>query len=91
MARFYVGQKVRIVCPSSNIHMEETTVTSVNARGIENDVWFDGIEVDIPCGKSKYHSLCVFEPHELEPLTDSYDVASWDTCIWKPEHLRVKA
>lgn len=27
----------------------------------------------------------------LEPATDSYDLASWDTCIWKPEHLRVKA
>lgn len=25
----------------------------------------------------------------LEPATDSYDVTTWDSCVWQPEHLRV--
>jgi hypothetical protein len=32
-----------------------------------------------------------FLPHELEPITDSYEKTEWSACVWQPEHLQVPA
>lgn len=93
MSRFYVGMRVALA-RCDNPRNKGITGTIVSFK--ENPAGTmlrDGI-----CG---FHCNCVVlwdsrgkraeHTSRLEPLTDSYDVTSWDTCMWKPEHLRVGA
>lgn len=87
MSKFRVGQMVRIRYSKHRpdyIGME-TTITGApeHCARYDGDFWI-GYPVAIDPN---------FFPRELylEPATDSYDVVSWDACVWKPEHLRVGA
>lgn len=80
----YVGQLVRVDCPSSLSHGEKTTIRRINVHGYELGKPFTGHEVDIPCLTSSI-SYAIFEPHELIPIDDR---GSWDEIErvtgWKP-------
>lgn len=106
MSRFYVGQRVRIkwsiAWPELSRHIgtiEEAWVIPDDAPyGAGEKVWLVAPDM---WGSSRApepkiinsYRATHFSPAEdqLEPITDSYDVTSWDTCVWKPEHLRVGA
>lgn len=67
MAKFFVGQRVRINCPESNGHGREAVVTRLNQMGWDDfDRPFIGTQIDLPSASSRC-GLCVFENHELEP------------------------
>jgi hypothetical protein len=99
MSRFYVGQRVRIKWSSDHPELNGTLgtircaafVVPHASRGtyigheVVTDLWGSSTPPDDP--------RATFAPavDQLEPLTDSYDVTSWDTCVWRPEHLRVGA
>ena len=91
MSRFYVGQRVRIVSCDDPEDLEamsmigrEAVVDSLDVMNEEDVTGNVGVTID---GDDEW----CFWPHELEPITDSYDKSTWDQCIWKPEHLRVGA
>lgn len=89
MSRFYVGQRVRIVGAhvSKFLIGQEARVLALNTGGWSEQTGdYIGIKTDAINIKDRYF---VALPGQLEPITDSYDVTSWDTCVWKPEHLRV--
>lgn len=91
MSRFYVGQMVRIVSASLYPGMVgmECVIDAMNVACLGPDgrefLGF-GLSVRVPSG-----AKAVAKSHQIEPITDSYDVTSWDTCVWRPEHLRVEA
>jgi hypothetical protein len=90
MSRFFIGQRVRVVgCdPDDTEAMKvvgrETVINELDCFNEAGDPGYIGVTID---GNEDW----CFLPHQLEPLTDSYDVTSWDSCVWKPEHLRVGA
>ena len=86
MSKFYVGQRVRVVAVQQDIfsHLigkqgavnELDCTSSLGHRGLV------GVTIDSDS------NWCFFS-HQLEPLTDpGREVVSWETCEWKPEHLR---
>lgn len=87
MTIFRVGQRVRIkytACGISKHVGMEATVT--------DPVLDDGrVEIEIDDSRSPHPSgLWAAHPEQLEPLTDSYDLVSWESMrdLWVPEHLR---
>lgn len=96
MARFHKGQRVKLVRPfyPENMGLEGTFLRyEFNRKG---SLTVDGFsKEDTDCivlyDVDKNPNGSITNSSRLEPITDSYDLASWDTCIWKPEHLRVKA
>ncbi len=68
MAKFFVGQRVRVACSISASDGEECRITALNVDGEESGVEYIGHEVDIM--DERYGELCVFEPHELVPILD---------------------
>lgn len=85
MAVFRVGQRVRVNCSESRSHGEQTTILSLDKRGMAHGIgFFIGVEVAIPCAREGW-PFCVFEYHELEPIIDDgRTVITWDACCWKP-------
>lgn len=68
MSKFFVGQRVRVDCPSSKHHGAETVVTATSVRGRDKSGYdFTGVEVSLPCSDPNWN-LCVYETHELEPI-----------------------
>ena len=85
MAKFYVGQRVRVkyalttqgkVC----IHKEAIVKSELDMTG-----YHDLEVIGAPHPKAGYW---LARPDQLEPATDSYDVVSWESCAWMPDHLR---
>lgn len=96
MARFYVGQKVRIKYSNGwpEISGETGTILSTCPnRGIDGDSeWIVFVDVwgsELAPRRSNRGAVR-FAPNsqQLDPATDSYEKSSWDDCAWKPEHLR---
>lgn len=86
MARFYVGQRVRVVCPGVSTNGRETTIRELNVMARHYGATYCGHLVDIPHPTFGY---CAYEPHELEPIQDpGRQVVSWEGGVWMPEHLR---
>ena len=91
MARFYVGQRVRVVVTyykhgnkgkerivQDILDGDEFTYTGCHRIGNENVIWFGDL-------------LWGWE-HQYEPITDpGREVIAWSECVWKPEHLRTEA
>jgi hypothetical protein len=101
MAKFFVGQRVRIKWSNTFPHLAGRAGVILGGayplRPGHDDprcMWRvrpDGFESDlVPHAGSPTGCAC-FAPNEdqLEPATDSYDVTTWDSCVWRPEHLRV--
>lgn len=90
MTRFYVGQRVRIVgieyfgCLTSPRGLE-AIVTGIGSFFGE----LSGINYthEVSTGSRKI----LVNSYEIEPATDSYDLSTWDKCVWQPEHLRANA
>lgn len=95
MSRFYVGQRVRLVrcvydrrnvgreaLVKSNYFRPKGTITSLGP------LLYDTHYIVTCSGNGEEFIVAEWQ---LEPITDSYDVTSWDTCVWKPEHLRSTA
>lgn len=90
MARFYVGQRVRVINRASRHFGSECKVTGVDVIAHVIDLGERGVEVDLHC--TRWSCNCVFQPHELEPIVDpGREVIAWSECVWKPEHLRTEA
>lgn len=88
MSRFYVGQRVRIAI-TINFHAMKGMEATITGMSIESDDWqvdIDGVGQFAPDG----HLWSAYS-WQLEPITDSYDVVSWNDCVWQPEHLRAAA
>lgn len=99
MARFFPGQRVRIKWSINHPELAGTegeTVRRSSQIGFIDGSAPDGtnwiVKTDLWHSEFNTDGL-MFCPSEsqLEPATDSYDVTSWDTCIWKPEHLHTPA
>lgn len=89
MSRFYVGQRVRIIgchdgSKAAGLLGREAVVIGLDCVNSIGDPGYIGVSVN---GDERW----VFLSHQIEPITDSYDVTSWDTCVWRPEHLRIVA
>lgn len=92
MARFHVGQRVRIV--SDEYHGE-----AENPRGIEAVVTGIGSFIGPYSGIDYTYKVnagdrpILVNSHEIEPITDSNELVSWESMrdLWVPEHLRIKA
>lgn len=92
MAKFFVGQRVRVNYPPSISHGEETTVRAVGVPGKQDGHKYIGVEVSILNTVSRDGSFCIFEEHELDILSpEGAEPSTWDACLWKPEHLRTNA
>lgn len=95
-ARFYVGQRVRVVRAENNpgVNGTETHIIALGLKAGE-EVFGGRNECDADCMlalKTRWgtHYLADFE--QIEPLTDpGRQVVSWEGSIWMPEHLREKA
>lgn len=92
MSKFRVGQRVRIVGteyhgPGNGPCGQEATIEQGPGafKGPWSGIVYTWIVMTVTGRRIWANS------EELEPATDSYDVVSWDTCVWKPEHLRVGA
>src|SRR5690242_8977518 len=101
MSRFYLGQRVRVARNSNGLHGGQGnpivvrdpigrvgtiagTESQPNAGFDPHGAWDVSLRLD--SGELGMAPSCC-----LEPATDSYDVTTWDACVWKPEHLRVEA
>lgn len=70
MSRFHLMQPVRVVAPASGNHGAETFVTAIEVAVTGCECYdYVGTEVAIPCTVNPRFPLCVFEDHELEPIT----------------------
>lgn len=93
MSKFRVGQRVRIKWSECwpDLAGEEGTITSNCVEGgrwtglavpdgtnvvVAPDIWGTPIGPD---GSRFCPKTC-----QLEPATDSYDIVSWESCIWSP-------
>jgi hypothetical protein len=88
MAKFYVGQRVRIVATDTKHAGRETVITKAGVLVEGNSAWpsYLGYEVAIPCTVNPDYRWCVFEPQDLEPiLYDGNQLVSWDACLWQPQ------
>lgn len=86
MTTFFVGQRVRIkyamAVGASCVGKEATVLSRLDLNGVL-DIAVDGVPP--PWG------VCwTAIPDQLEPLTDSYTLVSWESMreLWMPEHLR---
>ncbi len=94
MAKFFVGQRVRIRWSDAWPELAGAVGTIVSASNMVNphtgyqgdwevspDAWWSSMSPD---------QSGIFVPCEeqLEPATDENDKISWDQCIWAPEHMR---
>jgi hypothetical protein len=87
MAKFYVGQRVRVVGgPGGNPlyrHMdgEEGVISGPCAC----------LNLGCPCWElhgfyTPFGDLIGFHPDELEPILDpGRELVSWDACLWQPQ------
>ena len=87
MARFYVGQRVRIVF-ARYAHGRCCVGLETVVDGFLDDgraKLTKGLPNPSP---AKFWNAFT---DQLEPLTDpGREVVSWSECVWKPEHLREK-
>lgn len=68
MAKFFSGQRVRIVCAESNCNGRECRIREVSVVGwMDDETSFIGCSVDLPSARIE-SDWCVFENHELEPI-----------------------
>ena len=86
MSRFYVGQKCRVSYVRNMEFNCRSGQECVIARFIPPESNGTDCFVRFMDGFEVAGGTC-----QLEPITDSYNVTTWDTCIWKPEHLQVPA
>lgn len=98
MSRFYVGQRVRVVridaSPSANGYGKamamlgkEGIVNITNCRDeFTKETGMIGVTIN---GDPDW----CFSEHELEPITDSNTLVSWESMrdLWVPDHMRTKA
>lgn len=93
MARFYVGQRVRVrhdVGAPRCAGREATIIgpLSLGRGGDGNGYWGYPVDVD---GVGRLTTLgvqMIALDWQIEPITDSNSVIAWSECAWKPEHLR---
>ena len=77
MARFYVGQRVRIVKTTQHHHLlgKEANIIGLDseARSKDGDM-VRGFELDVR-GPNGHNIVC--HTWQIEPLTDCYDTTTW--------------
>jgi hypothetical protein len=89
MAKFRVGQKVRVIhtkWPENGYLVgREGVVTGFGP--------FDSVTTDIRCELPGRGQDGVFGSEYLAPIYDGYDKVSWSECLWQPtpEKLVAKA
>lgn len=92
MSRFYVGQRVRIKFSRRwpELSGTEGTVSLLMYGCAERKPGTVPVAPDAWGSIICPHGDAYFSPKEenIEPATDSYDVTTWDSCVWRPEHLR---
>jgi len=85
MAKFFVGQRVRVVaCDDlswAHVIGSEGFVNELDCTNMDDEPGNVGVTIGGDDG------FC-FWPWELEPATDANDKIEWSECIWAPEHLR---
>lgn len=91
MARFYVGQRVRIIKTFQYPELlnKECTIIGLD----EKATMLDGrkyIGIALDCKSPTGRPIAAL-PEQLEPITDCYDLSTWDQCVWRPEHMRTEA
>lgn len=70
MARFFVGQRVRVIHQGQH-WSRETVIRAIDVKGADGGRYFyNGIQVDIP---HRVWEWCVFEPHELIPILPAHE------------------
>ncbi|MGN6094236.1 MAG: hypothetical protein ACTHOL_17945 [Luteibacter jiangsuensis] len=86
MAKFYVGQRVRIIGATLSKFLigTEATITALNVPANGTYGVYYGHATD---AINAYGVAFVGKPHELEPITDpGREVLSWadERCVWRP-------
>lgn len=102
MARFYLGQRVRIkysqdwpeLAGLAGTILGKPPVNAIALHGGYGD-WVvrpDGFDSEFLKHPAGMVMFCPYED-QLEPASDSYELVSWESMrdLWVPEHLRVKA
>ena len=93
MAKFYVGQRVRIKWCDHHPEIAGKEGMIIGKFHIKGHDW----EVAPDCwGSSRSPSgVGIFAPvsDQLEPITDSYDLVTWESMrdLWVPDHMREQA
>lgn len=85
---FNVGDLVRVNCPGSTKHGEETTVIGPAKGG--RALCPDGSVVYEICFPVDFPTTDVpwaFRGDELIPLYDGREPCSWEDCVWRPTEL----
>jgi hypothetical protein len=89
MAKFFVGQTVRVRCQDSEMDGFETRIVALDVEGEEDDIGvYVGAEVMDTCGANYAGDFdtYVFEYHELEPIIpEGMKPSTWEQCEWQPE------
>lgn len=81
MSKWRVGQSLRIRWVYQAKNCQDIGKTGVVDRPVYSEKFGHGVELSGFTGW--------YMDDQLEPATDSYDVTTWDSCVWRPEHLRV--
>lgn len=88
MGRFYVGQRVRIInCQRymSYKGKEAVVIEYINVK--KGTICSNGfpllmdVSYIIECEDNRTFSVADWH---LEPITDSYDIVTWEECLWQP-------
>ncbi len=82
-----VGDRVRVNCPKSEAHGQETVITNPSAVLHWNGQTARGNEVDIATNRPDVTPFCIFDDDELIPIYDGHEKTEWEDCIFKPRVL----
>lgn len=97
MARFFVGQKIKKVSGSTNIGLTATVVNPYEESTPVTDkrntlVVYPDSTPDLKGGVIYDNKKPIYTcPDDWSPITDCYDLSTWDQCVWRPEHMRTEA
>lgn len=91
MARFFVGQRVKLVRPTQQgNHGKTGRIIEIFP---EKEIFLSLVDCDVEWDQALTpYTATLTHTSRLEPLTDSNDLVSWESMreLWMPEHLREK-
>jgi hypothetical protein len=88
MAKFYIGQHVRLVGKWEGKGHSRTGEEATILEGPGEFIGPNSGRLYTWRLRSETCEKIIANSDELEPATDSNDMVEWNECLWCPEHLR---